>query len=80
MEKDKVIAWDEIEVHPGGPALAAGPHCFEQIGGNMKLNKNNINKKKTSKKHKTKTQKKKKKKKKTQKQKKKKNLKLSKNR
>ena len=32
MEKDKVIAWDEIEVHPGGPAIVVPEKVTEDNG------------------------------------------------
>ena len=32
MEKDKVIAWDEIEVHPGGPAIVVLEKVTEDNG------------------------------------------------
>lgn len=32
MEKDKVIAWDEIEIHPGGPAIVVPEKVTEDNG------------------------------------------------
>ena len=32
MEKDKVIAWDEIEIHPGGPAIVVPEKVTEDYG------------------------------------------------